>query len=113
MVARVLTAREALARRTPGRMPGDESEFPAGDEDDAGCSPGVACGRAAVRRGNGGHADPAHALRQAQLWMLDPDREVPDSWPRMLRQEADIDGEPYGPDLTSIEAWAGFAYQGR
>jgi tetratricopeptide (TPR) repeat protein len=66
-----------------------------------------------LNSGNGGHADPAHALRQAQLWMLDPDREVPDSWPRMLRQEADIDGEPYGPDLTSIEAWAGFAYQGR
>jgi CHAT domain-containing protein len=56
--------------------------------------------------------DPAGALRRAQLWMLDPDRKVPESWPDILRQEAALDG-PDGPNLTSTETWAGFAYQGR
>jgi hypothetical protein len=57
--------------------------------------------------------DPAHALREAQLWMLNPDREVPHSWPAELRDEASLDGQPNGPSLTSTEAWAGFTYQGR
>jgi hypothetical protein len=62
---------------------------------------------------NEGYADPARALREAQLWMLDPDREVPESWPQVLRDEAGLDGQPAGPDLTSTGAWAGFTYQGR
>lgn len=62
---------------------------------------------------NSGHGDPAHALREAQLWMLNPRREVPDDWPKPLRQEADLDGRPDGPNLTSTEAWAAFTYQGR
>lgn len=57
--------------------------------------------------------DPAHALREAQLWMLNPDREVPGSWPAQLRDEAGLDGQPDGPNLTSAESWAGFTYQGR
>jgi CHAT domain-containing protein len=62
---------------------------------------------------NGRHPQPAQALREAQRWMLDPDREVPSGWPRVLREEADMAGRPGGPDLTSPEAWAGFTYQGR
>jgi len=62
---------------------------------------------------NGGHGDPARALREAQLWMLNPDREVPGSWPKALRDEASQDGKPAGPNLTSAGAWAGFTYQGR
>jgi tetratricopeptide (TPR) repeat protein len=62
---------------------------------------------------NEGDRDPAQALREAQLWMLDPDREVPGSWPDLLRDEASLDGRPDGPNLTSTEAWAGFTYQGR
>jgi hypothetical protein len=61
---------------------------------------------------NEGGGDPAHALREAQLWMLNPDREVPESWPKVLRDEASLDGQPNGPNLTSTEAWAGFTYQG-
>jgi hypothetical protein len=62
---------------------------------------------------NDGYPDPARALREAQLWMLDPDREVPASWPKEFRDEAGQDGQPDGPSLTSTEAWAGFTYQGR
>ena len=62
---------------------------------------------------NGRHPQPARALREAQRWMLDPDRQVPRGWPRVLREEADMAGRPGGPDLTSPEAWAGFTYQGR
>ena len=62
---------------------------------------------------NEGYADPARALREAQRWMLDPYREVPESWPQELRDEAGLDGQPAGPDLTSTGAWAGFTYQGR
>jgi CHAT domain-containing protein len=61
---------------------------------------------------NEGGGDPAHALREAQLWMLNPAREVPESWPKVLRDEASLDGQPNGPNLTSTEAWAGFTYQG-
>jgi CHAT domain-containing protein len=60
-----------------------------------------------------GRPQPARALRAAQLWMLDQDREVPDSWPRVLREEAALAGGPGGPELTSPGAWAAFTYQGR
>jgi CHAT domain-containing protein len=56
---------------------------------------------------NGGHPDPARALRAAQLWMLDPGRVVPDGLPPVLRDEAS------GPALAHPVAWAGFAYQGQ
>ena len=62
---------------------------------------------------NGRHPDPAGALRAAQLWLLDPDREVPGGWPKALREEAALADSPGGPDLAGPEAWAGFAYQGR
>lgn len=62
---------------------------------------------------NQGYPDPARALREAQLWMLNPDREVPESWPKLLRGEAGLDGKPDAPNLTVTEAWAGFTYQGR
>ena len=58
-------------------------------------------------------AEPARALRDAQLWMLDPGRDVPGHWPRELRDQAELAGDPDGPDLMSPAAWAGFAYQGR
>jgi hypothetical protein len=61
---------------------------------------------------NGGYPHPARALFQAQKWMLDPDRDVPDNWPKVLRDEAAMAGRPGYPDLASPEAWAGFAYQG-
>jgi hypothetical protein len=57
--------------------------------------------------------DPARALRDAQLWMLEPGRDVPSHWPRELRDQAELAGDPDGPDLVSPAAWAGFAYQGR
>jgi hypothetical protein len=50
--------------------------------------------------------DPARALRDAQLWMLDPGREVPGAWPEWLRQRA-------GGQLAAPHAWAAFTYQGR
>jgi CHAT domain-containing protein/tetratricopeptide (TPR) repeat protein len=62
---------------------------------------------------NGPHPDPAGALRAAQLWLLDPDREVPAGWPKALREEATLASSPGGPDLAGPEAWAGFTYQGR
>jgi CHAT domain-containing protein len=57
--------------------------------------------------------DPAPALRRAQLWMIDPDRAVPPGLPAVLRDEAELSGEPGFLDLTTPAAWAGFAYQGR
>lgn len=62
---------------------------------------------------NGQHPDPAGALRAAQLWLLDPDREVPGDWPKALREEATLASSPGGSGLAGPEAWAGFAYQGR
>ncbi len=62
---------------------------------------------------NTGGRPPADALREAQLWMLDPDREVPGAWPRVLGEEAAMAGSAGGPDLASPAAWAGFTYQGR
>jgi hypothetical protein len=66
---------------------------------------------------NDGYHDPALALREAQLWMLDPHRKVPDRWPKLLREEAttarEHAGGPHPDDPASPEAWAGFTYQGR
>jgi CHAT domain-containing protein len=50
--------------------------------------------------------DPAAALRQAQLWMLDPDRPV-DGLPEELTE-----GLPLG-GLADPYRWAGFAHLGR
>jgi len=61
-------------------------------------------------------ADPASALRRAQLWMLDPEHDIPASWPLKLREQAAIPDDPDDPDeppLVHPAAWAGFAYQGR
>lgn len=62
---------------------------------------------------NGPHPDPAGALRAAQLWLLDPDREVPADWPKVLREEATLASSAGGPDLAGPDAWAAFTYQGR
>jgi CHAT domain-containing protein len=64
-------------------------------------------------------AEPAVALRDAQLWMLDPGRDIPRHWPRALREQAGPAADPDDPDdpdepgLVNPAAWAGFAYQGR
>ncbi|MFF2810408.1 CHAT domain-containing protein [Streptomyces sp. NPDC058000] len=54
-----------------------------------------------------GGATPVRALRQAQLWLLDPARRIP---PDMPRRVADIldDGDP-----AALELWAAFACQGQ
>lgn len=62
---------------------------------------------------NDGGLSPPMALQAAQLWMLDSGREVPDDLPAVLRDEAELAGEPDGPDLANPAAWAGFSYQGR
>lgn len=62
---------------------------------------------------NARRASPVLALREAQSWMLDPAREVPDGLPSVLRDEAALADKPGGPDLTNPAAWAGFTYQGR
>ncbi|MHA5049323.1 CHAT domain-containing protein [Streptomyces sp. SD15] len=51
-------------------------------------------------------ATPVRALREAQLWLLNPDRVIPDDMPRAI---ADIlhDGDP-----AALELWAAFACQG-
>jgi len=59
-----------------------------------------------------GH-DPARALRGAQLWMLDPAREIPDAWPERLRQRAARPAGRPGSGLAAPQAWAAFTYQGR
>jgi hypothetical protein len=59
---------------------------------------------------NAGNADPAHALRDAQLWMLDPARELPAAWPPPLKERAARLGRSR---LARAEAWAAFTYQGR
>jgi hypothetical protein len=53
---------------------------------------------------NAGDSDAASALRKAQLWMLDPAREIPADWPEKLRRAA---------SLAEVEVWAAFTYQGR
>jgi hypothetical protein len=46
------------------------------------------------------------ALRRAQLWMLDPQRQVPASMPAALA------GLVHSTDLTAPHGWAGFTHQG-
>jgi hypothetical protein len=58
---------------------------------------------------NGSAADPAAALRDAQLWMLDPGREVPGDWPDELADSAAM----LADTLAAAESWAAFTYQGR
>jgi CHAT domain-containing protein len=59
---------------------------------------------------------PRDALRQAQLWMLDPGRAVPDDLGedlrRILEQEG-RDGDEGTPALSDIVGWAAFTHQGR
>jgi hypothetical protein len=50
---------------------------------------------------------PWEALRDAQLWMLDPDREIPDRMPAELRKRLNES------DPTDITGWAGFVHWGR
>jgi hypothetical protein len=49
---------------------------------------------------------PADALRAAQLWMLDPDREPPPA----LRDP--LDREATRPELGQVHLWAAFTHQG-
>ncbi|MEU3621203.1 hypothetical protein BS329_07560 [Amycolatopsis coloradensis] len=56
---------------------------------------------------NSGYPAPPTALRAAQLWMLDPDRELPD-WVTGL-----LAGTEKRPDLETMSHWAAFTYQGR
>lgn len=50
---------------------------------------------------------PADALRAAQVWMLDPGREMPGEMPESLADEVDR------TDLTAVGSWAAFTHQGR
>jgi len=50
---------------------------------------------------------PREALREAQLWMLDPNREPPATMPAQLRNRL------AGTDPADIAAWAGFTHTGR
>ncbi|SHN38282.1 CHAT domain-containing protein [Cryptosporangium aurantiacum] len=50
---------------------------------------------------------PAEALRAAQLWMLDPDRKVPDTMPDELADATSLTG------AAKVESWAGFTHYGR
>jgi hypothetical protein len=59
---------------------------------------------------NRGNADPARALRDTQLWMLNPDREIPATWPDPLQERA-ARMAAFAPG--SSLAWAAFTYQGR
>lgn len=47
------------------------------------------------------------ALRQAQLWMLDPHRQLPATMPPALRRQLT------GTDVRRVEAWAGFIHLGQ
>ncbi|MEV4352047.1 CHAT domain-containing protein [Actinoplanes sp. NPDC049596] len=55
---------------------------------------------------NTGRCSPADALRQAQLWMLDPDRAVPPTMPAELARHGT------SPRLADPLCWAGFTHQG-
>ena len=48
----------------------------------------------------------AVALRRAQLWVLDPAREVPADMPREMRERVE------GIDPDDLSAWAGFTHLG-
>ncbi|UED86745.1 CHAT domain-containing protein [Streptomyces profundus] len=50
---------------------------------------------------------PGRALRRAQLWMLDPAREIPPAMPAALAERA-VAGDPH-----DLAAWAGFTHLGR
>ena len=50
---------------------------------------------------------PGDALRLAQLWMLDPDRTIPEEMPRMFADEVSR------KDLGDPASWAGFIHMGR
>ncbi|MER6140143.1 CHAT domain-containing protein [Streptomyces sparsogenes] len=54
-----------------------------------------------------GAAGPGEALRMAQLWMLDPGREVPATMPSPLRERSQDLG------AGDIIAWAGFTHLGQ
>jgi CHAT domain-containing protein len=56
---------------------------------------------------NAGYADPATALRAAQLWMLDPRRRLPVGLDERLAHELSL------LDLAEVDNWAAFTYQGR
>jgi CHAT domain-containing protein len=56
---------------------------------------------------NSGYDDPATALRAAQVWMLNEDRRVPAGVDPLLVAEL------RRLDLTVIDRWAAFTYQGR
>jgi hypothetical protein len=56
---------------------------------------------------NAGYDDPATALRAAQLWMLNPRRRVPAGVDPVLVAELPR------LDLTVLDRWAAFTYQGR
>ncbi len=47
------------------------------------------------------------ALHRAQLWMIDPRRELPERMPRELRDEL------ARTDPAEVAAWAGFVHWGR
>ncbi|GIF73792.1 CHAT domain-containing protein [Asanoa siamensis] len=49
------------------------------------------------------------SLHRAQLWMLDPDRHVPDEMPDSLRRQLDDSGH----DPANATEWAGFMHGGR
>jgi CHAT domain len=56
---------------------------------------------------NSGYDDPSTALRAAQNWMLNPDRPYPgDFLPETAEQVRSA-------DLTQVESWAAFTYQGQ
>ncbi|MEU6677361.1 CHAT domain-containing protein [Streptomyces sp. NPDC046925] len=50
---------------------------------------------------------PARALRRAQLWILDPDRELPPDLPPLLAARAG------GVDPDDLSGWAGFTHLGQ
>ena len=54
-----------------------------------------------------GGLPPADALRRTQLWLLDPDREMPDEMPRALVEVA------IRTPLTDPSVWAAFTHHGR
>jgi tetratricopeptide (TPR) repeat protein len=56
---------------------------------------------------NAGNAQPADALRAAQLWMLDPNRALPSGVPPVLADAATR------PGLDDVLAWAGFTSHGQ
>jgi CHAT domain-containing protein len=47
------------------------------------------------------------ALREAQLWMIDPDRVIPEDMPAPLREQIDRS------DLAAVVAWAAFLHGGQ